>query len=546
MEENRRTESKDNNRSRTLLKGATILVVAGIVSKIFGAVFRIPLTNMIGAEGQSYYGVAYPVYQLFFVIATAGFPVAISRMVSERIATGDYVNAHKSYKLSMKVSMILGAISFSIMFFGAGAIAAFYKNPGAEASLKAVAPALLITPVVASLRGYYQGRQNMKPTAVTEIAEQMVRVIVGLALAYAFYKSSLELAAAGATFGASAGVIAALLVMAVIYRRDRSQREALFAGSVTKDEDDRFRLKQLFQYLIPITIGASIMPIMINIDAVIIMRRLLATGWEPGMAKDLYGLISGYCDPIINLPNIFIDAICISLMPAVTAAFTLRKKDELDTHIRTGLKTMMVIAYPCAIGLMVMARPILRMLYVKKLDEADMAVPTLQILAFSIITLSVMRIMASCLQGIGKMQLPVVNLFIGAVIKTIVTYVLVGIPALNIKGAAIGSVCAYLTAGLLNYRALRKHADISLDIKGIFVKPLIASLIMGAGAVLSYRLLFMLTSSNAISTLIAILFAVIVYFVTSFLTGAVTKDEVELIPKGELIYRIAVKLRIAK
>ncbi len=536
--------SKDMQKA--LVKGATILAVAGIISKIFGAIFRIPLTNMIGAEGQSYYGVAYPVYQLFFAIATAGFPVAISRMVSERTARGDYINAHKSYKLSLKVSMALGILSFAIMYFGAGAIAKAYANPGAEASLKAVSIALLFTPIVASLRGYYQGRQNMRPTAVTEVIEQMVRVIVGLSLAYAFYKTSLEKAAAGATFGASAGIIAALILMIVIYRLDSKTRSRLVKKSVRVDESDRARIKQLFAYLIPITIGACIMPIMINIDAAIIVRRLLATGWDHHTAKNLYGLISGYVDPIIGLPNVFVDAICISMMPAVTTAFTLKHKEELDAHVRTGLKTMMVIAYPCAVGLIVLAKPILRMLYLKKLDEADMAVPLLQILAISIVTLAVMRILAASLQGIGKMNLPVINLFVGAIVKVVLTFVLVGIPALNVNGAGISSVCAYLTAGVLNYRALKKYADVKLDIGGVFIRPLIASLIMGAGAFATYKLFFMLIPSNAISTLMAIIIAVIVYFVAVFKTGALSRDEVALLPKGDMIYRIAQKCRIAR
>ena len=551
-EEIRKTESTDaahdgsKDMQKTLVTGAAILAVAGIVSKIFGAIFRIPLTNMIGAEGQSYYGVAYPVYQLFFAIATAGFPVAISRMVSERIARGDFINAHKSYKLSLKISAALGIISFAIMYFGAGAIAKAYANPGAEASLKAVSVALLFTPIVASLRGYYQGRQNMRPTAVTEVIEQMVRVIVGLSLAYAFYKTSLEKAAAGATFGASAGIIAALLMMIIIYRLDSKARKGLMKRSVVADESDRDRVKQLFAYLIPITIGACIMPIMINIDAAIIVRRLLATGWDHATAKNLYGLISGYVDPIIGLPNVFVDAICISMMPAVTTAFTLKHKEELDAHIRTGLKTMMVIAYPCAVGLIVLAKPILRMLYMKKLDEADMAVPLLQILAVSIITLAAMRILAASLQGIGRMNLPVINLFIGAIVKVILTFVLVGIPALNVNGAGISSVCAYLTAGILNYRSLRKYADVKINAGSVFIRPLISSLIMGAGAYASYKLIFMATSSNAVSTLLAIIIAVFIYFVAVFKTGALTREEVTLIPKGDLIYRIAVKCKITR
>ena len=547
-EDTRDNEEKKEGQqtSALLMKGATILVIAGIVSKIFGAIFRIPLTNMIGAEGQAYYSAAYAVYNLLFVIATAGFPVAISRMVSSRIAEGDFLNAHKSYKLAMKVSWALGIISFIVMFFGAGAIASAYKNPGAEASMKAISVALLFTPVVASMRGYYQGRQNMKPTGITEVIEQMMRVAVGLTLAYMFYKTNLQYAAAGATFGASAGIIAALVAMAVIYARDREPRSKLLEGSIVKAETDKKRLKELFAFLIPITIGASVMPIMFNIDAGIIVRRLLATGWDPVMAKKLYGLMGGFCDPIINLPNIFIDAICISLMPAVTTAFTLNNKKDMDDHIKTGLKTMMIITYPCAIGLIVLAKPILTMLYYRKYDEALLAVPALQILALSIITLSIMRTLQSCLQGIGKMMLPVYNLFIGAIVKAVSSYILLGIPAVNINGAAIGSVLAYVTAGILNFRALKKYTNVSLDMKSIFFRPLVAALIMGAAAIVSYKLLFLITSSNAVSTLVSVMFAAAVYFVSAFLTGAVTKDEIELIPKGDLIYRLAVRLKVAK
>jgi stage V sporulation protein B len=315
--------------------------------------------------------------------------------------------------------------------------------------------------------------------------------------------------------------------------------------SALNKETDKERLRELLIFVVPITIGSSIMPIMFNIDAAIVMRRLLATGWSYAQAKTLYGLMGGYADPIVGMPFVFVDAICISMMPAVTTAFTLKNKTELDNHIRTGLKTMIIITYPCAVGLIVLANPILSMLYPRKLDEAAMAVPTLQILAVSIVTLAIMRAFSTSLQGIGRMMLPVWNLFLGAVMKTITSYVLVGIPALNIKGAAIGSVIAYVTAGLLNWMALRKYAGVSLDVKGVFITPLTASVMMGVGAFASYKLIFMITSSNALSTLLAIMIAVVIYFVAVFKIKVITKEEIELIPKGELIYRIAVRMKIA-
>ena len=476
------------------------MAIAGIVSKIFGAIFRIPLTNMIGAEGQSYYGAAYPVYQFFYVVATAGFPVAISRMVSERIALGDYINANKAFKIGLKATTIISLISFGICFFGAGLIAALIKNPGAEMSIRAISIALVFTPFTASLRGYFQGHQIMTPTAASQVIEQIVRVCVGLALAFMFYKTSLENAAAGATFGASAGMIAAMIVLIVIYLRFRRTRDENLRKSVIREESERERIRELVDIVIPITIGSSILPLMMIIDAAVVMRRLQATGWTLQMSKTLYGLISGFCDPLVNLPVVFIDAICISMIPAVTTAFTLRRKADLDGNIKTGLKTMMVISYPCAVGLIVLAQPILHLLYPSKIEEADLAIHTLQILAVSIVALSVMRTLSSCLQGIGKMTLPVLNLFIGAVVKIIVTYILVGFPALNINGAAIGSVMAYATAGFLNYRGLRRHADISIDMKSVFVKPLVSSVIMGCSAILTYRVVQMIHPGNTMAT----------------------------------------------
>lgn len=530
--------------SSVLMKGATILAVAGIISKIFGAIFRIPLTNMIGANGQSYYTVAYNIYQLLFVASTAGFPVAISRMVSSRIAKKDYINAHKSYVMALRLSTGLGIVCFAFLFFGAGFIARAYNIPASEASIRALSLALLITPVVASFRGYYQGRQIMTPTAVSEVVEQMVRVAVGLSLAYLFYKTSLEYAAAGATFGASAGITVALVVMLVIYVRDKSRREEMLAESVEQHENEKERFKELISYLIPVTLSVAMLPIMFNIDSVIVVRKLMASGWDRNTSEALFGLMGGYCDPIVNLPNIFIDAICISMMPAITRAFTLKNKPALDNHVKTGLKTMMIIAYPCTIGLIVLAKPILTMLFYKQYDEAVLAVPTLRILSLLIVTGAIMRTFATSLQGIGHMMIPVQNLLIGVIVKALVSYNLIGIHAININGAPTGSVLAYITAGILNYKALKKFTDVTIDVKAVFGGPLIASLIMGAAAGISYKLAFMLLSSNSISCMISMIVAVVVYIAASFKTGAVTRDEIELIPKGDILYKLAEKLKL--
>lgn len=539
-------QTSRKNDGTKLVAGATILAVAGILGKVLGAVFRIPLTNWIGAEGMSYYGAAYPVYSFFLILATAGLPVAISKMVSERVAIGDYRNAHRSYRVSLNVMLGIGIVSFLFCFIFSRKIAEIMGNPEATYSIMAISPALLLAPLASSFRGYFQGQQNMIPTAVSEVSEQLVRVMVGLVLSYSLITSGLQFASAGATFGAPAGLLAALIILLIMYKISAKSRNKHILDCDKPLESKRSLMKELIDIAVPITIGSTIMPLMMIIDDVIIMNRLQATGWDYATSKTLYGLISGFCDPLVSFPGVFIDAVSISLMPAVAAAFALKRKDEVNKNIATGIKTMMVVAYPCALGIIVLAQPILHLLYPTRLEEADMAVANLQIMAIGIVTLSMMRTFSSALQGIGKMVVPVVNLFIGAIAKVVITYFLVGIPSLNINGAAIGSVTAYLIAGILNYYSLRKNADVRLDLRKTFTKPLLAAVLMGVGAHFAYKLAFTLIGSNSISTLIAIMAGVVIYFFMIFLTNAITKEDTKILPKGDLIIRIAEKLHLCK
>lgn len=539
-------EKNEAKAGEKLVKGATILAVAGILSKVLGACFRIPLTNLIGAEGQAYYGAAYPVYSFFLVLSSAGIPVAIARMVSERVTLKDHKNAHRVYIASLYLMVAIGVISFAICFFGADYIAGILKNPGAATAIRGLAPALLLSPLVSSYRGYFEGYQNMFPTGFSQVLEQFTRVIVGLALSFFLISQSLELAVGGATFGASVGLAAALVALVILFRKDRKKKIHLIEQSVKPLESTKSLIKELFEISIPITIGSTVMPFMMIIDNAVIMRRLQATGWSYLESKKLYGLISGFTDPLISMPGVFIDAICISLMPAVTAAFTLKNKKDLDKNVETGMKTMMIIAFPCAIGLIVLAKPILHLLYPARLDEADMAVLNLQILSLTIVTLSFMRVLSSVLQGIRKMVLPVINLLIGATVKIIVTYILVGIPSLHINGAAIGNIMAYVISGILNYAALRKYADLHLNFVDVFLRPFASAAIMGVSAVVIYKLMYSISNSNLIATFVAIMIAVAVYFVLVFITKTIRREDAALIPKGDLIIGVAEKLHLIK
>lgn len=537
-----------DNKGNKFIKGAAVLAMAGIMIKVLGAVFRIPLTDWIGATGMSYYGVAYTIYGALVVLATAGIPVAISRLVSENIAVKQYKNAHKTFRVATLMLFCVGLISFAVCFFGGDFIAGLVKNPQAGMALKAISPALLFVPLFSAFRGYFNGRQNMNPTAISEITEQLVRCIVGLYLAYALYKTSLVKAAAGASFGASAGSIAGLLVIFIIFLLNKKTIDHKIEVHDQTVESGKSIARKIVVIAIPIIIGCEIMPIMTLIDTSIIMRVLQNTGWTLAESKYLYGLLSGFCNALIAFPQIFTQAVAVSLVPAISAHFKLKEMDKVNDTIALGYRTTMIMAFPCAFGIFVLAEPILKLLYFAQPQGCHDAAPTLMIMAISVIFLATMQTSTSVLQSIGKQMIPVRNLAIGCVGKVVITYILVGIPALNIKGAAIGTMFAYFVAMVLNGYCVKKYTGIKYNYMLTYLRPASAALVMAICAFGIYKGLFGLLSGghsaiavSGISTIVAILAAMVIYAVMIFVVKAITLEEMETMPGGTKLAKIARK-----
>ena len=329
-----------------ILKGTTILGIAGILVKLLGAVFRIPLTALIGTEGMAYYGYAYPLYSLFLVIATAGIPVAISRMVSERAATGDYIGVQRVFAVSRWLLLSIGVAAFAICFFGAELIAEYIsKDMGAVLPIRAIAPALIFVPVMSAYRGYFQGRQNMNPTAISQFVEQIFRVAVGLILASVLVSSGLEVAAAGATFGATVGSVAGLAVIMLIYALNKKAIQRRIQRSRTslgerRREKSKDLVKQILIIAIPITIGASILPLINFADSAIVTRRLLDGGFSTVEARELWGQLSGYCNTMIGLPQVLTQAVAVA--EAVERGLNRRKAEGLPVDTMGPVCTLMI------------------------------------------------------------------------------------------------------------------------------------------------------------------------------------------------------------
>ena len=531
-------------KEHSFLKGAAILGAAGIVVKIIGAFFRIPLANIIGDEGMGYYQSAYPIYLILLVASTAGFPTAIAKMVSERTARGDAYGADRIFRLSFFILAAIGVATSSLLFFGARYYAeVMIENPKAYHSTVAIAPALLFVPIMSSFRGYFQGLRDMRPTALSQIVEQLGRVVIGMSLAYALLDRGLEIAAAGATFGAGAGALVSASLMVFIYTRHRTgRRRRIPDGPV---EPASAIVRDLLKIAVPITIGASVLPVMNSIDVGIVLRRLQDIGYSESAANGLYGQLTGMATPLMNLPQIVTAAIQISLVPAVSHMMARGEETLLGDTVRSALRVTLIVALPAAFGLVVLSEPIMRLLYPLKIESAVSASTILSVLGFGIVFLSLFQTMTGMLQGLGRPMVPVRNLFMGALLKILLTYVLVGIPSLNVRGAAIGTVFGYALAAFLNGWHLKRRIGIPMAMGSIAGKPFLSALVMAAAAFGAHRLLTPLTGGN-LATVAAIGFGALVYGWMLINTGALAAEEFELMPKGRRIYGLLEKMKIGK
>ena len=539
-----------NNTSReSFLKGALILSLAGVIVKIMGAFFRIPLSNLIGSIGMGYYQVVYPIYTLFLTLAVAGFPTALAKLVSEQRAVGDFKGANKTFRISYTVLFITGLISFSIFFFGAEFISTvILKNSGAYAAMVAISPALLFVPLMSSYRGYFQGRRDMTKIAVSQVIEQFFRVSLGLFLGYMLMKSyGPEMGAAGGVLGAAIGGFASAAFLIYIYLRNTKERKAEIAhSSHIKTESTGTILKKLLYVAIPITIGACVMPLVNMVDSVIVVRRLQVAGFDIDMANSLLGQLSGMAIPIVNLPVVIDQAIGMSLVPSISEAYALNQINRARKEAKTGLKTILLVVLPCTFGLAALATPIMSLLFPSIEATGPASLGTLLfVVAPSAIFLGLVYAQNGILQGMGKPMVPVMALLVGMLFKVVISYTLTGIASVNIIGSGIGTVSAYAVASIIEFIYIKKHMQLKLSPKEFIIKPLLTVITMFVVVKLSYGVTVGFLG-NALATLISISIGGFVYGLVLLGIGGITKEELMSMPKGEKIYSILRKFKLMK
>lgn len=522
----------------SFLRGAFILAAAGIVSKIIGAFYRIPLTNIIGPEGMGLYQIAYPVYAFLLVISTAGIPTAISKMVSEKLATNDKNSAYGIFKVSLKLLLIIGIITTVVMAFGSRIFAKAAGNVNADYSFLAISPALFIVSALSSYRGFYQGMQYMEVTAVSQLIEQAGKLLIGFQLAISWKAAGIKYGAAGALLGVSLSELAALVFVIGVNDRKIKKDQSIKKNKISNKSFREISVK-LLKIAVPVTIGASIMPLISFLDTAIVINRLESFGMSTGRATAYFGDLTAIVNPLINMPAVLTLALAMSLVPSISESKAVNDNKMVMRKSLLGFKIALLIGVPAAAGFFILNKQIISLLYPSLSGEhMKISCSILMIMSAAVLFLSLVQSMTGILQGLGKPFIPVKNLVIGALLKIIITYYLIGVPSIGILGAPIGTVVCYMTAGILNSAAVFRESGIRKCLPVIF-KICVSTSVM---AVFIFIINNRIEVYSSAKTVLIILAAVLIYCIMIVITRVIDINEIEGISHNEKVKRILTKI----
>lgn len=516
---------------KSFVKGAAILGLAGLISKVLGAIYRIPYQNITGNEGMYVYQQVYPLFSTLLILATAGFPIAISKIVSERVALGDEAGARQVYRLSAISLFLTGFFFFAFLYLGAGQIAKWMGNEQMlTLPIQSVSFALLLVPMMAAIRGYFQGYQNMIPTAFSQVVEQFVRVCTIIVLAYYFIHTGYGpvYAGAGAVFGAFTGALAGLVVLIMfLYRHKRlhtykvdSSRPSLPTKKV---------LKQIFVIALPICLGSLVLPLFQLVDSFTIANLLEQMNGQ-AIAIEQKGIYDRG-QPLIQFASFFASAISLSIVPTIADLLIRKQQKEAEERANLAIRITWLVGLPASVGLAVIAVPANVMLF--KDSSGSLA---LAILSFSALFSTLSITSAGILQGLGRLYLPVLFLFVGTVGKIVLNYLL--IPSLGIEGAAIASVFSYALAAYLNIWACRNQFSQKGFDTGIIGKVGVSIILLAVTTKLVLMImnevtiqLFSYRIAMTICSLVTVLVGIIIYLWAILRFQVITDQDLEQMPK---------------
>ena len=550
-------ETKGKKHEGAFLVQGMILAFAGIITKIIGVIYRIPLINIMGDQGQAYYGIAFEIYSLALLLTSYSLPLAVSKLVSARVSKGERRNAFKVFKSALAFALVSGSIIGLIVFFGADFIATKIMAMGpSQYALRVLAPCLLVVAIMGVVRGYFQGLGTMIPTAVSQILEQIVNAIVsvvGASYLFEFGKKAAEAkgkeylrpayAAAGGTLGTFVGAVFGLLfLLFVLFIYRKVIRKQLRRDHTTYQEEYGTIFPILLMTILPVILSTAVYQSTKILDAGIFSNVMSVQGMAKEKYETLWGMYTGKFNTLVNVPLAIANAIGASVIPSLTAAMTLGDRRLVHSKIQLATRFSMLISIPSTIGYMVLAKPIMNLLF-----TGDNTTPALLLItgAVTIAFYSLSTITNAMLQGIDRMTTPIKNAAISLVIHLVSLLIMLGVLKMNIF-AVIGSTIVFsLSMCILNGRALRKAIGYQQEAYKTFILPLIASIIMGVIAFIVQIALTNIIPEKA-ATIISVCVAVVVYSVALLLLGGLTESEILAMPKGKKLARLLKKVHLLR
>lgn len=542
-------KGKLSGKGSNLALQAGILAGAGIVSRIIGLLYRSPLYQILGDEGNGYYGSAYAIYAMVIMIATYSIPTAVSKLVAGKIAMGQYKSARRIYYCTFIYVVIAGAVAALITYFGAEWFVS--DQPNAVLSLKILAPTIFISGFLAIFRGYLQAYNTMVPTSISQIIEQLANAVVSIVAAYMLAKpfaagttEHAKYGSAGSAMGTGAGVLGGLIFILFVYAR---RRKGIMESVKNDTSPDTESYGKLFRIIIatvtPIVVAAVVYNVLTPIDMKVFYVVMKMKGMDSLEMAKLYGIYSGQYTVLTNLPLAIAASVGIAYIPGISGAYARNDMQKTNKLLNQALSMSMLVTIPCAVGMGVLAKPIIQLLF----SGADpMAAKCMYLGFISIVFFAQSTVTNSVLQAMGKVMAPVINATLALVIHVVVLVVMLYCTDWALYALVFGSIVNSLLICIFNQRSLTKYKTGKMDNRRIYVAPTIASIFMGVVTIIVYEGCRKLLGNWVIAMFVAVFVAIIFYAVAILKAGGYTEEELLNMPKGGLIVRFAKKFRLIK
>ena len=535
-------------KSEKFLKGTFILTIASFVVKVIGSLNWIFVSRILGGEGIGLYQMAFPIYFFAITISQAGIPIAISIITAERVALKDILGAKRVFRISMALMFMTGVIFSALTYFSASWLIdlQLIRDSRAYMSVVALSPTVFFVTFLAASRGYLQGWQRMTPTAVSQIVEQIFRVITMIVLADLLLPWGLDYAAAGASLGALAGAVTGLIVLVYFHIKLNRDIEKNFSAELQapppeKSESSFSIIKRMFKLALPVSAASIMLPVVSNLDLMIVPQRLEVAGYSVRQATELFGYLNGMAVPLVNLATILTASLAVSIVPAISESRALKDFKRIYRQTAAAVRISNFVCFPAFVIVFFLATPISSLIY-----NAPGAGPAVMISAVSIILLGLHQVSTGVLQGLGHTTIPMVNMILAAIAKVVLNWTLTAMPAFGIMGAAWATAADMGVAAFINLYFIYKYIGYKMEL-GQLVKTIGAAAIMAVCVKLFYDFTIAELGSAVFSTFGAVFFGGIVYVAAIALLGGLLKEDMERIPMvGKFGVKIFQRLGIFK